>query len=220
MKLPLLSRPQAVEFLKNNYPALDPSSQVIVLGLRGYFDPGANKRGIYDDAIALITPDLFHIVNGNTDPSIARAGIAVLQDGIYWYRKGLHGLHHLDTTKQADRDILKKIDDIDAFQKTWVNFKIPGRILPYWALRQDGNVTVLRDGQKVPFTDAPPQARLWIDIHVGEYDTTSSEGCQTIFPDYWSVFRKLCFTQMDIHKQQRIAYALKTVDIAIESLVA
>lgn len=217
MTQPQLTRAQAVEFLKNNFPSLDPSKQVIVMGMRGYFDPGANKRGIYDDAIALISPTAFAIYNGNTDPSIAQAGIAVLQDGIYYYKKGLHGLHHLDMSKPEDRALLTKLDNISTFQQTWKDIEVPGRIIPYWALRQDSDVTVKRDGATGLYTDMPPRPRMWIDIHVGGYNVTSSDGCQTLYPIHWPDFRKLVFTQMDLHSQQRIPYALKTLALGIES---
>lgn len=217
MRLPALTRPQAIDFLHNNYPALDPSSQIIVLGMRGYFDPGTNKRGIYDDAIGLVTPTEFLMLNGNTDPSVTRPGIAVLQDGVYYYRKGLHGISHLNTKIQGDRDLLARIDDIKTFQQTWQDIKMADRILPYWALRQDSDVTVLRDGSLVPYTDTPPRPRMWIDIHCGGFNVTSSEGCQTIYPTYWGAFRKLVFTQMDLHNQPRIAYALKTLTLSLES---
>lgn len=217
MNVPTLSRAQCTTFLKNTYPQLDPSKEVLVVGLRGYFDPGHNQRGIYDDAIAIITPTEYMIVNGNCDPSVTQPGIAVAQDGIYWYRKGLHDVHRLNANLPADRAILIKLDDIASFQKTWVDLVVPGRSIPYWALRQDSDVTVLRDGSKIPYTDTPPRPRMWIDIHVGGYNVTSSAGCQTIYPTRWPAFRKLIFTEMDLHKQPRIQYALATLKVGIES---
>jgi len=70
---------------------------VMVIGIRGYFKdtmgvPGQNDRGIYDDAMFIVTPDSFKAYNGNTDPSKSKESIAVLQPGIYHYKKGMHGV--------------------------------------------------------------------------------------------------------------------------------
>lgn len=73
------------------------SEKVIILGIRGYYkrtmgDPIKNDRGIYDDAICIITPDYYEAFNGNTDPSIFKRGISSLKLGIHLYRKGNHGI--------------------------------------------------------------------------------------------------------------------------------
>lgn len=70
---------------------------VAVLGRRGYYRdtmgaPGENDRGIYDDAIAIVTPSAFVTFNANCDPSAFRPGVAVLKAGVWRYRLGIHGL--------------------------------------------------------------------------------------------------------------------------------
>lgn len=215
MKLPALTRGQAEELFHNVFAR--PITNLEIIGIRGYFDPGANKRGIYDDAILLISPNFYKIWNANCDPSVVRKDIAVLQPGRYRYRKGLHGLHHLNMNVLQDRALLHKIDDIVKFQQTWQDIKVEGRILPYFAFRQDGDVTVKRDGADGTYTDTPPRLRMFIDIHRGGYNTTSSEGCQTIHPDGWEAFRKAGFTQMDVWGQEEVFYNLLDAPIAIES---
>lgn len=69
---------------------------VAVYAARGYYakamgGPG-NDRGIYDDAVFVVTPHAFAAFNANTDPSIFRPGIATLKRGVHRYKKGIHGL--------------------------------------------------------------------------------------------------------------------------------
>lgn len=47
-----------------------------------------------------------------------------------------------------------------------------------------------------------------INIHKGAYSGTSSEGCQTIFPDQWFQFQTETYHAMDIEGQKRIPYIL------------
>src|SRR5690242_10819143 len=59
-----------------------------IVGIRGYYRdsmgaPGANDRGIYDDAIFLVSPFAFSTFNANTDPSATRQGVARLQPGVW-----------------------------------------------------------------------------------------------------------------------------------------
>jgi lysozyme len=91
---PGLTRTRALSILER-HAVLDGFGLV---GMRGYYRdsmgaPGRNDRGIYDDAVALVTPDFFGAWNANTDPSAAyRPGLACLKTGLWWYRVGVHGL--------------------------------------------------------------------------------------------------------------------------------
>lgn len=71
---------------------------VAIVGIRGYYrdsmgEPGVNDRGIYDDALTIISPSAFVTFNGNVDPSVYRPAIAVLQPGVWRYKIGTHGLN-------------------------------------------------------------------------------------------------------------------------------
>jgi lysozyme len=72
---------------------------VVLVGVRGYYldtmgKKGKNDRGIYDDAIAVLNLNngTFATFNANTDPSIWKPKVASLKCGVWWYKKGLHGL--------------------------------------------------------------------------------------------------------------------------------
>lgn len=158
--------------------SLKPVVPVFLVGIRGYYlntmgEPGKNDRGIYDDAIALVSPTAYLTVNANCDPSVFRKGIATLVPGVHWYRKGKHGLSR------------------------------PGGGYP--AFRPDNpeeKLPVMRDGASgISFGIA-------INIHKGSLNSTSSLGCQTIYPPQWLPFQTLTYSEMDRHGQKRIPYVL------------
>src|SRR5205085_158905 len=70
-----------------------------LVGRRGYYRDtmgakGANDIGVYDDAIALVTPNAVLAFNANTDPSRHRPAMATLCVGSWRYQLGIHGLSH------------------------------------------------------------------------------------------------------------------------------
>lgn len=75
----------------------------------------------------------------------------------------------------------------------------------YWAFRPatpNEAVPVTRDGQ------VGTSLGIAINIHKGGYTTTSSEGCQTIYPDQWLEFQGTVYKLMDQFNQNIIQYAL------------
>lgn len=180
-----------------------PKYNVILVGLRGYYkksfgNPDTNDIGVYDDALCIISDKVFATYNFNTDPSRQYPGIATLKSGeMYLYSKGIHGMHHLN---------LKDKHDANLYQQLLETKKdVPELPLTYWAFRQYGNVTVIRNG--IPVTDSP-QRRFYIDIHRGGVNTTSSEGCQTVPPSQWIEARLTGFTEMSRNNQTVIPYYL------------
>lgn len=183
----------------------------MILGIRGYYKdslgkPGENDRGIYDDAAFIIGPasEEFRAFNWNTDPSKQRRGMAVLQDGIYDWAKGIHGRRHI-TGSINDRGALKWLEEHPGKDHPDPRYR-----LTYWAFRQAGPFTVLRDGQTLPETKSNPAEWPWIDGHHGGINGTSSEGCQTVPLEQWQEFRSYGYGLMDKYGKKIIKYKLIT----------
>lgn len=141
-------------------PTKDP---VLIVGIRGYYKnsmgiAGRNDRGVYDDAIFLVSPTFFGSYNGNTDPSRVRKGSGTGPGkGMASLRSGLWRAHRLGMHKDLYRALVQT----------------------------GGKVTVTRDGTNGDYDDT---GYFGINIHNGGWTRTSSIGCQTIFPGQWESF--------------------------------
>jgi lysozyme len=206
---PKLSKNDALAYITPFLPALE-QYPVRLIGIRGYYRDsmgtvGVNDIGIYDDAICIVSPTIFKAFNANTDPSRHGLGIATLvtteeNGGVpYFYEKGIHGIHHLDVVHNAQDRATKS-------QLLITGKDVPKVPLTYWALRQHGRVTVLRDGKKETDTAAAP---FWVDNHRGGINTTSSLSCQTIPPEQWEeYFWNTVLPEMAKYGQKVIPYCL------------
>ena len=166
----------------------DKVTRMCVVGVRSYYTNtmgkrGVNDRGIYDDAIFVITPTGMTAFNGNTDPSVYRKGRAVLKaPQKVKYRKGWHGYRSKRGHKafrQASNVIVKRDGGV-------------------------GNGKSLGGGY---YTDKGAH-RFWINLHRGGWTTTSSAGCQTVPPSQWGAFYSLVCLEMDRYKQSSFNYYL------------
>jgi lysozyme len=89
---PQLPREAAEKLLAAYGIAID---RCVILGERGYFrdtmgEKGKNDRGIFDDALVIISPRTYRTFNGNTDPSTKGGRLAVLQPGAWQMKRGIH----------------------------------------------------------------------------------------------------------------------------------
>lgn len=141
-----------------NFPNLD-DYPVKVLGIRGYYkttmgNPLKNDRGIYDDAMFIVAPDMFASFNANTDPSINRTGIATLvAPQIVFYVVGIHGIsgkNPRQAFRQASFGIRVTRDDKEGEFKDSAS-------APFWIdIHDGGNYTTSSEGcQTIPKSQWP-----------------------------------------------------------------
>lgn len=207
MKILPSSRPQLTQAgaqeIITNLPATLPGVSladysIILLGIRGYYlssmgNPKSNDRGIYDDALFLLTPTSFQTFNANTDPSIRRDKVAVLEPNqVVEYRVGMHrqgtpGGHM--ALRQSSPVIVRRDNYIQP----------AGRVDSSWGISLGGGLWTDRNWAGGIFA---------INIHKGGNTTTSSLGCQTIPPVQWANFFTSITGEIARHKVKSIAYVL------------
>jgi hypothetical protein len=78
----------------------------------------------------------------------------------------------------------------------------PGTPAAYPCLVQAGPVTVLRDN------GVKETGEFYIHVHHGGLNTTTSEGCQTIYLPQWREFYSTICNEMDFYDLSRITYVL------------
>ena len=188
------------------------TDKVIWIGYRS----ANSKYGEYDDIAGLYTPGSYTEYKFNTLPTKWEGTIAKLMPGVYKYKKGLHGVHHLNLSQRKDGSY---ICPADKGIHDWLMAN-PGkdhapvmvgdvpRLLPYWAFRQAGPVTILRHGAVTAETVTDPANWPFIDLHKGGWNLTSSEGCQTWFPEHWEDARAHGYAEMDKYGQDEIKYVM------------
>ncbi|NBW10146.1 MAG: hypothetical protein EBR82_19170 [Caulobacteraceae bacterium] len=168
---------------------------VAILGVRGYYRDtfgkhGVNDVGTYDDAMFLISPQPMIALNANTDPSRLgwNSGVgkpfAVLQPGLWYFRRGPHKAHPR---------ALRQCTDEEAH-----NIGIPN----------EGHFKVERSygaGDKRNFFESEYFA---INIHPGGENTTSSWGCQTVPPSQFKQFIERVWGESIHARQNKIPYLL------------
>lgn len=168
------------------------SFPIIIIGIRGYYlqsmgNATQNDRGLYDDAIYILTQNVSSSFNANTDPTSYRKGhgkadatkgMATLKPGLWLaHRFGKH-----NPSKPSGHEALIQIG---------------------------GSVTVVRDGNP----NYEDSGYFGINIHKGGKTTTGSEGCQTIHPNQWDGFYNLVLSEAkriygNKYKQKTIPYLL------------
>jgi hypothetical protein len=129
--------------------------------------------------------------------------VGLYDDAIFIIAPQLFGSYNANTDPSVKRTgvAMVKANTVTLYKVGLHNMKAP-----YEALRQNGNVTVIREGQG-EFTDSQNN-RFWINIHKGGYNTTSSLGCQTVYPTQWISFMESVKDQLKRNNQKIIPYVL------------
>src|ERR1700749_1295996 len=93
-KIYKMTREQAGDIIKQH----GISDKVVILGYRS----ADSQYGRYDDIAGILTPTGYVEFKFNTLPSRWDKRIAKLMPGVYRYKKGLHGIHHLNFAQRKD----------------------------------------------------------------------------------------------------------------------
>lgn len=147
---------------------------VYIVGIRGYYKntmgkSGVNDRGIYDDALFIVSGNKMFPFNGNIDPSTYKTGSGFGdKKGIASTKAGLYYCWKLDYHKNKNLALCQRL----------------------------GEITVIRDG-KPPYEQT--SRWLGINNHKGGYNTTGSLGCWTVPPDQWNEYMETLITEMITH---------------------
>ena len=153
-----------------------------VLAVRGYYSTtigdAGNDINAYDDAFFIVNNDKMTAWNGNTDPT--RYGWNSHADG------------YMARLKSGCWWFIKRMHR--------------GKYQAYG----QGENTVTIDRVKSDGTIARTHSgdSFGIDLHVGGYNGTSSEGCQTVPVEQWNAFRDTLNAMLVEGKMDKFAYIL------------
>jgi len=206
---PTLTHEQALDLLGKH----GVTEKVAWIGLRCK-DSVYGEKDAYTDTAVLVTPDGIQSFKFNTLPTVWKQDIACLVPGLYMWKKGIHGMHHL-SLKKNDDGTWQNQEDVDAYN--WLLSHVgqdhpdPNYRLIYWAFREVPPMTVIRCGHTGTFTDNAASP-YYIDGHHGGFVSTSSLSCQTWPPAIWHQVRAVGYEAMDKYNQSEIPYLLELVD--------
>lgn len=175
---PKLSRAEILRIIKHRKP----KTKTILIGIRGYYLDSMGKKGSND--------------RGSYDDAV----ILVRMD-----KNGIAEVSQFNAN--TDPSVYRKsIATLKSDNYKYV-VGVHGLSKPehrrYEALVQGEPVTVTRDGQVGEY-----KGRFGINIHKGGYGTTSSLGCQTIWPDQWSEFMHSVKVSLEKSGESTLTYVL------------
>jgi lysozyme len=170
---------EAAEALIRNHQFTFPE-KVYILAIRAYYLDTMGKVGENDYGI--YDDALFLITPDNFIPVNGNTDPSKQFPGVAVLVPGIHyykkGLHHLSNPDPKKR--------YPAFRPASPDESVPVK-------RVGGNKIT---------------KGIAINIHKGSFTSTSSEGCQTVYPDQWLNFQQHGYTAMDTYIQHEIPYIL------------
>lgn len=175
------SRPKLIEAnLIEKIQGIEFRGKVFIVGIRGYYEDTMGKHGQNDRGIY---DDAIFLVAPNYYKSFnANTDPSKYKPGIGTLAFGVH-----------------------YYKKGKHGISRPKPYVPYNAFRpatKDETLPGTRDGQSGIVKIFAP------NIHKGGYNSTSSEACQTVYPDQWNEFQENGYRLMDEYEQTEIAYIL------------
>lgn len=151
---------------------------LLLVGIRGYYLDSMGAKGKNDRAIY---DDAICVLTEHGLLTFnANTDPSPWRDGVASLATGLHWY------KQGNHGISKPGGGYPAFRPA----------------TDDESLPVTRDGQ------TGLSKGVAINIHRGTYNSTSSLGCQTLYPDQWPTFQKYVYAEMKRLKQGRVPYLL------------
>jgi len=127
----------------------------------------------------------------------------IYDDAIFLNSPSCHVAFNANTDPSIYRDHVAVLKPGLWFYKLGIHGLSKPKVLQYQALVQAAPVCVNRDNG--------PMQEGWfgINIHRGSRSTTSSLGCQTIYPDQWEAFMALVKDQLQRYGQKVVPYLLR-----------
>lgn len=179
----------AVKILPNNRPAWSREDVESIIHQYGIIDSVVliGKRGYFRDSLGAV---------GRNDLNIYDDAIAVISPTAFASFNA-----NVDPSITRPR-VATLVNGIWRY-KPGIHNLSKAKSRQYPAFVQAGDVTVKRHGVTTLDT-----GRFGINIHKGSYTTTSSLGCQTIYPAQWDAFYSLVVSELKRHNQKTFPYLL------------
>jgi len=175
---PHLSRQKTMELIDRHAPGKTYDREVMLLGIRGYYLDTMGKPGTNDRGIY---DDAMCVIWPEGFKTFnANTDPSVFRAGIASLAPGLYPY------RKGNHGMTRPGGGYPALRPATVEEQLP----------------VMRDGVVDPWPGVA------INIHRGGFNSTSSEGCQTIYPTQWDEFKLLVYQLMTKYNQETISYLL------------
>ena len=179
---PQWSRVKVLQTIAANSAGIRPTDRFALLAVRGYYRDSMGQPGANDRAIY---DDAFFLTE--LDPA-----------GDGFFRS-----YNANTDPSRFRPgIATLCPGVHRYKKGLHGISRPNPYLAFRPATKDEALPVTRDG------DPNPRPGIAINIHCGSYNSTSSEGCQTLPPDQWAGFRQDVLKLMAKHSMDTFPYVL------------
>lgn len=157
---------------------VDSGYAAVFIGIRGYYLDSMGRKGVNDRGLY---DDAIIVYSPYAFEAFnANTDPSIVREGIATLCLGVH------LYKKGNHGISRPGGGYPAYRPATKNEELP----------------VTRDGVTYP------RPGVAINIHKGGYNSTSSEGCQTLYPDQWNYFKALGDGEMDRYKQKIVPYIL------------